>query len=76
MYHETTYLAEDGQKATLRFHSTTHQAASFAKKANAKRLLIGHFSSKYAVLDQFLEEAKSIFPQTELAVEGASFFIR
>jgi ribonuclease Z len=39
-------------------------------------LLIGHFSSKYAQLEQFLEETKSIFPQTELAIEGTSFFIR
>jgi ribonuclease Z len=76
LYHETTYLSKDDAKATLRYHSTTHQAAKFAQKANAKRLLIGHFSSKYAQLEQFLEETKSIFPQTELAIEGTSFFIK
>jgi ribonuclease Z len=73
LYHETTYLKELEERAFLRFHSTTIQAANMAINANAKRLLIGHFSSKYEHLDQFLEEASSVFPATEIAVEGVTY---
>lgn len=73
VYHEATYLKDLEERALARFHSTTIQAASIALKAEAKRLIIGHFSSKYEVLDPFLEEACSVFPNTELAVEGSCF---
>ncbi len=75
MYHETTYLKDLHERAALRFHSTTVQAATIASKANAKRLLIGHFSSKYEQLNEFLAEAKEVFPNTDLAIEGVSFRI-
>ena len=75
LYHETTYLKDQEERAAARFHSTTHQAAKIAKDAGVKKLLIGHFSSKYESLDGFLEQAKEIFPDTELALEGACFRI-
>jgi carotenoid cleavage dioxygenase-like enzyme len=75
IYHETTYLKDLHERAALRFHSTTVQAATIAAKANAKRLLIGHFSSRYELLNQFLQEAKEVFPNTDLAIEGVSFRI-
>ncbi len=73
IYHETTYLKDLEQRAAERFHSTTIQAANIAKLANAKKLIIGHFSSKYDVLEDFLNETKEIFENTELALEGACF---
>jgi ribonuclease Z len=75
LYHETTYLKDLEERATARFHSTTVQAAKFAIQANAKKLLIGHFSSKYEKLDEFLMEAKSVFENTDLALEGVSYRI-
>jgi len=75
MYHETTYLKGLEDRASARFHSTTAQAAEIAVKAKAKHLLIGHFSSKYEQLDAFLEEAKEIFPATNLAIEGVTYRI-
>jgi ribonuclease Z len=75
IYHETTYLKDQSDRALARFHSTTHQAATIAKLAEAKRLIVGHFSSKYEKLDSFLEETKELFPETELALEGVSFRI-
>jgi len=36
---------------------------------------MGHFSSKYEVLDPFLEEAKAIFTNTDLAIEGVTFLL-
>lgn len=73
IYHETTYLDNLREKAAERFHSTTKQAATIAKKAGVKKLLIGHFSSKYSTLEQFEREAKEVFPATELALEGVTY---
>ncbi|MEO6406724.1 MAG: ribonuclease Z [Ferruginibacter sp.] len=75
LYHETTYLKDLHERATARFHSTTIQAASIAKLAGVKKLLIGHFSSKYDTLDEFLREAVVVFENTELALEGACYKI-
>jgi len=73
LYHETTYLKDQHERAAARFHSTTIQAADIAKRAGVKRLLIGHFSSKYETLDEFLVEAMEVFENTELALEGACY---
>lgn len=75
IYHETTYLKDLEQRAADRFHSTTEQAARIALAAGAKKLIIGHFSSRYETLDVFLEEAQAVFPNTELAIEGLCFTI-
>ena len=75
LYHEATYLNDKLDKAVNRFHSTSAQAAMLAKRAEVKKLLIGHFSSTYESLEDFLEEAKEIFPNTQLALEGQTFMI-
>ena len=75
LYHETTYLKDQPERAAARFHSTTIQAATIAKKAGVKKLLIGHFSSKYETLDEFLTEAMEVFEHTELALEGVCYKI-
>ena len=73
LYHETTYLKDLAERAYSRFHSTTWQAATIAKKANVGRLLIGHFSSKYDKLDIFQIEAREVFEDTDLAIEGVTY---
>lgn len=73
IYHETTYLDNLRDKAFERFHSTTRQAAQIAQKAMVNKLLIGHFSSKYSTLEAFSEEARQVFPNTELALEGVTY---
>lgn len=73
LYHETTYLKDLEERAASRYHSTTHQAASIAKLGNVKKLLIGHFSSKYETIDAFLTEAKEVFENTELGIEGVCY---
>ena len=75
LYHEATYLKDLHERAASRFHSTTHQAASIAKLGNVKKLLLGHFSSKYETLDAFLPEACEVFENTELALEGTCYRI-
>ncbi len=76
IYHEATYLKDLEDRAAARFHSTTVQAAMIAKKANANQLLLGHFSSKYELLDDYLTEAVAVFPKTQLAIEGVTFLIK
>lgn len=75
IYHESTYLDNMQQKALERFHCTTKQAAEIARKAGVRKLLLGHFSSKYSTLEQFESEAKEVFPNTELAIEGNTYEI-
>ncbi len=75
IYHESTYLHNMEHQATARYHSTTKQAATLARKAMVSQLLLGHFSSKYATLEAFLHEAREIFSNTELAIEGVTYEI-
>jgi ribonuclease Z len=75
LYHEATFMNDMLARAEETFHSTTLQAAEVATKANAKKLLIGHFSARYRDLDPLLIEAKSVFNNTELAIEGKTFEI-
>lgn len=75
LYHETTYLKDLEERATKRYHCTTVQAASIAKTANVKTLLIGHFSSKYDRLEDFEKEAREVFPQSHLALEGVTYLV-
>jgi ribonuclease Z len=75
LYHEATYLNGNEEKAALRYHSTTAQAATIAQKAGVSKLLIGHFSAKYEFLDEFLQETVDVFPNAELALEGVSYRI-
>ncbi len=73
LYHESTFLSDKADRAKETFHSTAAQAANIAKMAEVKRLIIGHFSARYKNLYPLLEEARSVFEKTTLAVEGDRF---
>lgn len=76
IYHEATFMEIDAQRAKQTFHSTAKQAATLALKAQAKKLLIGHFSNRYQDnLNELLMEAKSVFENTFIAEEGKTFEI-
>lgn len=75
LYHEATFLNNMLDRALETHHTTALQAGQVALETGAKRLLIGHFSARYKTLNELLEEAQSVFPKTELAVEGRTFFI-
>jgi ribonuclease Z len=75
LYHEATFLNDKLARAEETFHSTASQAATIAKKANVKRLIIGHFSARYKNLYPLLDEAREVFAETTLAIEGDSFKI-
>lgn len=75
LYHEATFMHDQEERAVSRYHSTTTQAATMAKKAEVQQLLIGHFSSRYKDLEPLLWEAQSVFPNTLLAIEGQNYTI-
>jgi ribonuclease Z len=75
LYHEATFLNNMLDRAGETFHTTALQAAQIALNTNTKKLLIGHFSARYKTLNELLDEARSIFPNTELAIEGKTFII-
>ena len=70
LFHETTYLTQDKDKAKERGHSTAAEAARIALDAKVGRLLLGHYSSRYKDDTLFLDEALSIFPNVILGKEG------
>ena len=73
LYHETTFLESEIDKAQSTMHSTARQAALIAGKANVKQLILGHYSTRYANIDLFREEAETLFPNVLLADDGKVF---
>jgi ribonuclease Z len=70
LYHETTFMQDMASTAREKFHSTTIDAANIAMKANAKQLIIGHYSARYDNLMPLLDETRTVFGNTLLAEEG------
>lgn len=73
LYHESTYTDEHAARAKETQHSTARQAATIAKLANVKQLIIGHFSARIDDHQQFLAEAREVFPNTLLAEERQQY---
>lgn len=74
LYHESTFDNEFSDRATHTYHSTAAQAAQVAKDMNVRQLILGHFSARYKDLKPLLEEAKQIFPNSVLGIEGQTFY--
>lgn len=70
LFHETTYLDDREADAKERGHSTARQAAMVARDAKVKRLITGHYSSRYTDDSLFLKEAQEVFPNVILNKEG------
>lgn len=70
LYHEATFQNEDKELAVKTGHSTASDAANIAKAADAKKLILGHFSTRYKNTDKILSQAKSIFENTFIAKEN------
>jgi ribonuclease Z len=70
LYHEATFMQSLAHAAADKLHSTAAEAATIASKARVGKLILGHFSARYDDLEPLLQEARSIFPDTSLVVEG------
>ena len=73
LYHESTFLESEAHLCEKTMHTTAKQAAAIALKAGVKKLILGHYSTRYDGIEAFREEAKTIFPDVELADDGKFF---
>jgi ribonuclease Z len=73
LYHETTFLESEVDLAKKTMHSTAKEAAKIAQKANCKTLILGHYSTRYASIELFKEEAQTIFENSLLGDDGKVF---
>jgi ribonuclease Z len=76
LYHESTFMHDLLDRAKATFHATSIEAATIAAKAGVGKLVIGHFSARYKNLLPMLAEARTVFSNTELAIEGTKFVVR
>ena len=70
LYHEATFMQDRKSRAEQTNHSTTIEAATIAKKANVRHLMIGHFSQRYKSSEDLLKETKTVFKNTIVAEQG------
>ncbi len=75
LYHEATFTKEHETLAYTTGHAFAEQAGKIAKKAKVKKLILGHFSSRYANYNEHLKEAKQVFENTFIAEEGLTLEI-
>lgn len=75
LYHESTFLDEHQHLTERTKHSTAKEAAKIAKLANAKKLILGHFSSRYKSIENYKTEALTEFNNVELAESGKTFWV-
>ncbi len=73
LYHESTFLTDKEDLASKTGHSTAKQAATIAKKANVKKLVLGHYSSRYKDISLFKKEAQEVFKNVSLSETGRVF---
>jgi ribonuclease Z len=76
LYHEATFAHTERRLAQQTGHSTATQAARIALKSDAKKLIMGHFSSRYKDLSLLEAEARATFPESHIAEEGKIFSVR
>ena len=75
LYHESTYCRDSQHRAEAYWHSTAADAATVAREAGVKKLLLGHYSSRYPDENAFLNEAREIFPESYLTNENDIFYV-
>ena len=75
LYHESTYCRDSQHRAEAYWHSTAADAATVARDAGVKKLLLGHYSSRYPDENAFLDEAREIFPESYLTNENDIFYV-
>lgn len=73
LYHESTFLERHAHLCEATGHSSASQAATMAKRANVKQLILGHYSTRYDNINLFLEEATTVFQNTLLSKDGKVF---
>lgn len=73
LYHESTFLEHDKPKTEYTKHSTAKEAATIAKLSDVRKLILGHYSTRYPDISVFEDEAKTVFDKVLLADDGKIF---
>lgn len=73
LYHEATFLDSHQDLAIKTKHATAAEAAKIAAAAGAQQLILGHFSSRYSNLNEFVIQAQDHFQNVQLAKDGKQF---
>ncbi|WP_185860705.1 ribonuclease Z [Blattabacterium cuenoti] len=75
LYHESTFLKTEENRAMKTGHSTANQAAYIAKRAKVKKLLLGHYSNRFPNIKEFEKEAKEIFFNVEASEPLKTYYL-
>ncbi|WP_185872211.1 ribonuclease Z [Blattabacterium cuenoti] len=75
LYHESTFLKIEENRAMNTGHSTANQAAYIAKNAKVKKLLLGHYSNRFPNIKEFEKEAKKIFSNVEASLPLKTYYL-
>lgn len=75
LFHEATFATSEEGRASQTNHSTAKQAATIAKAAGVKKMLIGHFSARYTNHQRLLDEALTVFKPVICAQEMVTYSV-
>ena len=70
---DSTYGDQHKELAVANMHSTAREAATMAKKARAKALILTHFSARYRNVSQLVRQAREVFPNTVAASDQMTY---
>jgi len=72
---ESTFLHTEAKEAQEYGHMTARQAATLAREAGVRRLVLTHFSQRYPDNRVFADEAAPIFADVVVAQDGKTFAV-
>jgi ribonuclease Z len=76
LVHDATFTDGHAERAAETGHSTAAQAAATARDAGVGRLCLWHFSQRYRDATEHLEQARALFPETEVSTDGLGVAVR
>jgi ribonuclease Z len=76
LIHEATFADDEAARAAETGHSTAREAATVARDAHARRLVLTHISARYTREAPELEsQAREVFKRTQIARDGLEILV-